>query len=322
MMRHRIIKIIMVLGLSITLLSGCDTRNHQVVVSCYPLQYLVETIAKDKVKCVKISDDTFIQRSQINDNYVNILENSDTFFYISSLEPYMVLYRDEFIELEVDMVDLSQKSAINYFKRYTKTYINNVETVVESNYYDGDCFNTIETYEKDPILWMDPVLMTAMANDVCDKLVKLYPEYQSFFEDNYASLELELAKLEADFQTLDDQDLDIKIVTMTPCFGNWQKAYGINVYPVILSKYGSLPSEEQLTIIKERILNDHVRYIAMENNLSKDVEALRERLINELGLIEVDIQNLSSVSKKDIEEGKNYLSMMYHNLDILEEIAQ
>ena len=29
---------------------------------------------------------------------------------------------------------------------------------------------------------------------------------------------------------------------MTASFGNWQKTYGFQVYPVILAKYGALPN--------------------------------------------------------------------------------
>ena len=91
---------------------------------------------------------------------------------------------------------------------------------------------------------------------------------------------------------------------MTPSFGNWQKSYGIEVYPVILSKYGALPTKDQLEIIKKRIRNDHVRYMAMESNLPEDMVRLREKLIQELGLIPVELNNVSSLKESDQKAGK------------------
>ena len=105
-------------------------------------------------------------------------------------------------------------------------------------------------------------------------------------------------------------------------FGNWQKSYGIHVYPISLSRYGVLPNDQQLELIKTRIRNDHVRYIAMEDNLSEDMIVLRDQLIDELGLIPIKLSNLSSLSKNESEQKSDYLSIMYQNLETLRKIAQ
>lgn len=318
-MRKGLLCLLLIVSL---MMQGCENKKEQVLVSVYPIAYLVERIGGEYVECEILSDDMFIQRAQIKANYLSLLENSDIFFYLNSLEPYMELYIDDIRDSKIEMYDLMERSAIYEFKRYTYTSVNGVEAVIESPYYDHESFNVIETYEKDPLLWLDPVLMTSMGSDVCAQLSKLYPQYQSIFESNYEKLELDLARLEAQFQSVSTLDDDIKIVSMTPSFGNWQKAYGISVYPIILSKYGALPSEEQLNYIKEKINRDHVRYIACESNLSKDLEQLREKLIAELGLIEVNIENLSSISKEDLKSGHDYISVMYHNLEVLQEIAK
>ena len=149
----------------------------------------------------------------------------------------------------------------------------------------------------------------------------MYPVYEHIFDDNFDKLEVDLARLDADFQSLKEKTKKVSFVSMTPSFGNWQKSYGIEVYPVTLSKYGALPTKERLDIIKQRILKDHVRYMAMEPNLPKDMVELREELIQELGLIPIDLNNLSSLSKEDLDAGKDYLSIMYRNLETLNAIA-
>ncbi|MBO7698647.1 MAG: zinc ABC transporter substrate-binding protein, partial [Erysipelotrichaceae bacterium] len=113
----------------------------------------------------------------------------------------------------------------------------------------------------------------------------------------------------------------IKFVSMTGSFGCWQKDFGFQVYPVCLSKYGALPSDAQLEVIKNRIINDRVQYIAYEQNLPEDMLELFLQLESELGLKRITLHNISSLTATQIESGKDYLSLMYENLSVLDSIA-
>lgn len=314
-------KIVVILVMLCMVLCGCEEQTASVAVTCYPLQYLVERIGGGYVDVTCISSDDFIQRASIVDNYQEIVEASDALFYISSLEPYMDIYYDELHETS-ELVDLAVRSAIYKFARYTTTYVNNNASVVLSNYYDGKEFDNIEAYENDPMLWLDPVAMTSMASDIRDYCVRQYPQYQILFDENYNQLELDLARLDAGFSEIYNKKQNVSFVSMTPSFGNWQKSYGIHVYPVSLSRYGVLPSAKQLELIKKRIRNDHVRYIAIEDNISEDMVELREQLIDELGLIPIRLSNISSLSEAENQQKNDYLSIMYQNLETLRKIAR
>ena len=315
------IKLFLVSVLALFLVSGCEEKNPSIATTVYPVQYLVERIGGDDVTVSNITENTMIQRAQIKSGFQDILKNSDALFYIGGLEPYMDLYVDDIRDTGVDMVDLATKSAIYKFERYTSTTIDGITAGTEGPYYEGEEFANLDTYDADPMLWMDPVAMTSMASDIRDYLVQKYPQYKDIFDENYDALELDLARLEADFQAIPDGKMNISFVSMTPSFGNWQKSYGIKVYPVTLSKYGALPTSDQLAAIKKRIKSDHVRYIAIEQNLSEDMEKLQQQLIDELALIPVNLNNLSSISSEDKKASKDYLTSMYDNLKALESIA-
>lgn len=315
------IKLFLVSVLALFLVSGCEEKNPSIATTVYPVQYLVERIGGDDVTVSNITENTMIQRAQIKSSFQDILKNSDALFYIGGLEPYMDLYVDDIRDTGVDMVDLATKSAIYKFERYTSTTIDGITAGTEGPYYEGEEFANLDTYDADPMLWMDPVAMTSMASDIRDYLVQKYPQYKDIFDENYDALELDLARLEADFQAIPDGKMNISFVSMTPSFGNWQKSYGIKVYPVTLSKYGALPTSNQLAAIKKRIKSDHVRYIAIEQNLSEDMEKLQQQLIDELALIPVNLNNLSSISSEDKKASKDYLTIMYDNLKALESIA-
>lgn len=315
------IKLFLVSVLALFLVSGCEEKNPSIATTVYPVQYLVERIGGDDVTVSNITENTMIQRAQIKSSFQDILKDSDALFYIGGLEPYMDLYVDDIRDTGVDMVDLATKSAIYKFERYTSTTIDGITAGTEGPYYEGEEFANLDTYDADPMLWMDPVAMTSMASDIRDYLVQKYPQYKDIFDENYDALELDLARLEADFQAIPDGKMNISFVSMTPSFGNWQKSYGIKVYPVTLSKYGALPTSDQLAAIKKRIKSDHVRYIAIEQNLSEDMEKLQQQLIDELALIPVNLNNLSSISGEDKKASKDYLTIMYDNLKALESIA-
>lgn len=315
------IKLFLVSVLALFLVSGCEEKNPSIATTVYPVQYLVERIGGDDVTVSNITENTMIQRAQIKSSFQDILKDSDALFYIGGLEPYMDLYVDDIRDTGVDMVDLATKSAIYKFERYTSTTIDGITAGTEGPYYEGEEFANLDTYDADPMLWMDPVAMTSMASDIRDYLVQKYPQYKDIFDENYDVLELDLARLEADFQAIPDGKMNISFVSMTPSFGNWQKSYGIKVYPITLSKYGALPTSDQLAAMKKRIKSDHVRYIAIEQNLSEDMEKLQQQLIDELALIPVNLNNLSSISSEDKKASKDYLTIMYDNLKALESIA-
>ena len=315
------VKLFLVSVLALFLVSGCEEKNPSIATTVYPVQYLVERIGGDDVTVSNITENTMIQRAQIKSSFQDILKDSDALFYIGGLEPYMDLYVDDIRDTGVDMVDLATKSAIYKFERYTSTTIDGITAGTEGPYYEGEEFANLDTYDADPMLWMDPEAMTSKASDNRDYLVQKYPQYKDIFDENYDALELDLARLEADFQAIPDGKMNISFVSMTPSFGNWQKSYGIKVYPVTLSKYGALPTSDQLAAMKKRIKSDHVRYIAIEQNLSEDMEKLQQQLIDELALIPVNLNNLSSISSEDKKASKDYLTIMYDNLKALESIA-
>lgn len=303
-------------------LTGCTTKQSKICTTAYPIQYLVNKIGGERVTSCLISSNTIIQRATLIDNFEEELQDSMALIHIRDLEPYYDIYANKIKETGVDVIDLSLHASIYDFKRYTYLKSNNQEVVVEMNYYDNKSFDTINKYTKDPVLWMDPIAMTSMAKYIRDYLVEQMPESESYFNSNYKKLEADLALLDAEFQMLKNESKNVKIVTMTPSFGNWQKPFGVQVYPVILSKYGALPNALQLDAIKQRIKEDGVKYIAKENNMTPDMEELYNQLVEELDLKEVALHNLSTLTQTNIDNNEDYLKIMYDNLAALESISE
>lgn len=307
---------LMILVLCMVLLcaGGCAAASQQIAYSVYPIGYLLDRIAGNSITAVSIQTNTIVQKAQLKEDYREILSDSEVFMHIGDLEPYLSAYDDEIRTLGIQMLDLSAVNAIYPFGRLNG-----------SSYYEEECFSHVDTWTYEMNLWMDPISMLSLADDIHDWLVKTYPENTALYDENYASLRLDLVNLDARFEALarelKESGQQLQFVTMSASFGIWQNTYGFGIYPVVLSKYGVLPDETQLSCIEQRIQNDGVRYIVYEPDMPDDMLALYERIQEDLDLTEITLSNLSMLSEEQMTSGKDYLSVMYENLSTLENLV-
>ena len=306
-------------------LSACSPMKTNLAYTVYPISYLLERLSDGIVEIESIQTNEMVQVAMMSDDYEDILDNAAYLFHIGELEPYLDLYREEISASGVIEVDLSRVNAIYKFERYTQVIVDGKESYIEGPYYNSALFEKVDTTENDLFIWIDPIGMLSMAKDILDILTSNYVEESERFKENYAELESDLTSLDAAYQNLVSElkreNTTIKFVSMSASFGNWQKAYGFQVYPVCLSRYGALPSEDELAVIKKKIVEDDVRYIAYEPNMPDDMRELFNELEDELGLIRVNLNNCSSLTSSQAENGADYLSLMYENLSVLENMA-
>ncbi len=308
-------------------LSGCNSTKRYTAYTIYPIGYLLSRIGGNRIEAISIQDRSLVQCANLREDYEEILSDSSVLFHIGNLEPYMDLYDDQIKSLGIDLSsgDLSVLNCLYEYKRYTPVVVDGKVTFVEGPYYEGDIFNEIDAYDLDPFIWLSPSGMYCMAKDVYEYLSNNYVEQSSFFTENYKQVADDLIALDASYQALASklikENKTIKFVSMTGSFGCWQKDFGFQVYPVCLSKYGAVPSAAQLEAIKARIRNDDVKFIAYEQNLPQEMMNLMVSLEEELGLKRITLHNISSLTASQIESGKDYLSLMYENLSVLESIA-
>ena len=311
----RKLTLILIVTLFLCSLTGCSNKEIKICYTVYPIEYILNRIAGNRVQICKISTEEPIQTAHVIEDREEVMKDVTLILQIGGLEPYWPIYGNEFKET-AHVIDLSSISALYDFRRYTNSEVAGSSITVESNYYEGDIFKSIDTYSKDPNLWLDPIAMTSMARTIKDWLVTNYPEEASFFESNFKDLEADLVRLDAEFSSL--EAANIQFVSVTPSFGNWQRSYNVGVYPLILSKYGALPTEEQLTAMIERIKEDKVKYIVKEANLTEEMLELYEKVKKECALTEIKLSNLSTLTEAEFNENKDYLTIMYDNLSTLE----
>jgi len=313
----KLAKLIMTALLCLSMLAGCTTGRKTVTTTVYPVYYLVGKLAGTRVDIDYLSSDDYIGRAQIVSNYQDIIDKTDLLIYINGLEPYLDIYYNDIQEKQFNIIDLASLSAIDDFARYTTTTVNGVSVTKESRYYDSSLFDLTDLYKKDPFIWLDPIAMSSMASTINDWLCQQYPENALVFDSNFEALQAELIRMDDEYQSLNTRN-DIKLVTVTPSFGNWQKNYGIQLYPLILSKYGVLPTASQLVFIEQAIKDAGVKYIVHDRTLPDDMQNLYEQVKTDLGLQAVELSSLTRLSSDDVDKSKDYMTIMYENLTNLE----
>ena len=298
-------------------LTGCVNQRATVTTTIYPVKYLIEQLAGDRVDVEYISTDEFIQRAEMVPKYKDILERTTLFIYVGELEPYMDVFESEIMSYKFEILNLANLSAVNKFKRYTTVTVNNTTVTTESDYYNSDLFDMVDMYDKDPFIWLDPIAMASMASTIKDWLQSYYPEDSLIFENNFKTIQANMVRMDAEYQSL--KNLNVKLVTVGCTFGNWQKPYNVQVFPLVMSKYGVLPSDEQLAFIKKTIVENDVKFIVKDETLPEDMMALYEQVRDELKLKEISLSSLSKLSDEDKDKNKDYMTIMYDNLISLEE---
>ena len=309
----------------VSALTGCNAERTTIAYTVYPVGFLVNRLTGGSVTAESVQDDVIVQRATIRSDWQNVLSRAAVFLHIGQLEPYYAMYSSDFNTMVPNQIDLSVLNAVYDFRRYTEVISDGEITYIESPYYRGEEFSLIDTDSKDLYLWMDPIAMLSMAKDIRQWLISTYPDERNNIDENFETLENDLINLDAQYQALASSNItnekEIRFVSMTASFGNWQKTYGFQVYPIILSKYGALPNEAQLSLIEKRIKEDNVRYIVYEENMTEDMVELFNRVQDDLSLTRVELSNLSSLTGGESDSGKDYLSIMYENLAVLESMA-
>lgn len=314
---------VLVLACSLVTLTACVPKEKTVIVTSYPMEYLFKVLAGERVHVERLYTGSNPQTAQVREDYEEVIKKAESIFYIDELQPYWEVYNDVIAQnTSLEKVNLADRSSLYNFNRFSTITVDGNQHVVESAYYESSVFDAIDKYDKDPFLWMDPLAMTSMARTIKDWLINNYPDESNLFEERFSDLEVQLINLQADYQKLRKNYGAYKVVTMNPSFGNWQRSFGVSVYPVTLSKYGSLPDTEQLNAIRSRIIADDVKFIAFEQGMSEEETMLYNQLKTELKLTEIPLNSLFDLTSEEISSNMDYITEMYNNLEALESMIR
>lgn len=302
-------------------LAGCgqDDESGQNVVytTTYPLYYLLEEIGED------VLDVKYVPGSQVHgeshdwsQKEIIDMQDSDYLFYVGAgLDTYITanldsVFKDQDVELVKmeDHIDIIEVELAHHH-----------EEDDDEDHHDDD--NGYTEVIPDPHFWLDASRMQEVAELIYEKLVVMYPEDDALLENNYVHVDMLLEKLQQDYtEALSDKDKPI--VTNVKLFSYYEDAYDLDLHPLTLNAHAhedeTVPND--LETFVNFVIDHDLNYILFEKNATSPAG---DTLVSEVNKTEHSVEKLylhpiGNITTDELNENQSYITLMYDNLESLE----
>ncbi|MFN2590954.1 MAG: metal ABC transporter substrate-binding protein [Actinomycetota bacterium] len=166
----------------------------------------------------------------------------------------------------------------------------------------------------DPHVWLDPVLMGQLANEVRLALAAAAPTLGAVFERNGRGYRAEIAALDRRYRTGLASCQRRLIVTAHAAFGYLAARYGLTEEPVAGISPEAEPDPRRLAELSELVRREGVTTVFTEELVSPRVA---DTLAREAGVGTAVLNPLEGLTERETAAGEDYVSVMDRNLAVL-----
>lgn len=319
--------LIMISAITAFTLSACrDTPEYEnvVYVTLYPMQFLVEEIAGDTVH-VEYVPGASSHGASFDPGAKEIIDmmESDLLFYVNG-------GADSYIESNVTLFDGGNVELVDMSEHIT---YNEICLTHDHDHEDEEDPDTPEVCDEnslspDPHFWLDPVKMITAAEFVKTKLISTFPDNTELYNNNWTALNAGLQKLNDDYQMMADNAVK-PIMTTVRLFTYWEERYEIEILTITNDIHSSEGTIGDYTELLEEAVLHNIYFVAFEKNANSPegdlfLSALETRYA-ELSWetpTQQYLHGLGKITTEEIENGSNYISIMFDNLEVLKVITK
>jgi zinc transport system substrate-binding protein len=174
-----------------------------------------------------------------------------------------------------------------------------------------DVLERLDVEGDDPHVWLDPVLMADIVEEVAAALTEADPDGSDAYERNADALAEELAELDEEYEArLGTCDRDL-LVTAHEAFGRLTDRYGLRQEGIAGVSPDAEPDPRRLAELADLVEDEGVTTVFTEELLSPRVA---ESLAREAGVKTAVLDPLESLSDDDADAGATYVTVMEDNL--------
>lgn len=166
----------------------------------------------------------------------------------------------------------------------------------------------------DPHVWVSPVKFKQQAENIYKELVALDAANKDYYKANYERLSKELEKLDSDFREAAADFKSKVFIVSHASFGYLAAEYGLTQVAIRGVSPDAEPSPAKLAELVEISRENNIKYIFFESLVSPK---LSQTLANEVGAEVLVLNDGQGISEEEIKQGKNYITIMYQNLENL-----
>lgn len=163
-------------------------------------------------------------------------------------------------------------------------------------------------HEEDPHIWLSPVHAITMAENICQGLSELYPQYHTAFQSNLESLKRDMDALNAygqkQLETLACRDL----ITFHDGFAYFADCFDLHIIEAVEEESGSEASAKELIHLIEEVEHHQLPAIFTEKSGSVSAAGIISR---ETGCKTFPLDMAMAAD--------SYFEAMYHNIDTIKE---
>ena len=276
------------------LASPDDGRVH-VAASFYPLQFVVQRIGGDRVDVTSLTRPGAEPHDlELTPRDVAGMEDADLVVYLRGFQPAV----DDAIAVA---------GRVTAFDTAPAARLDRTLGPVE-----GGEGQPRETGSPDPHFWLDPTRLSAVAAAVEQRLERLAPADASGFRERLATLQRDLATLDADFRTGLAHCASRDLVTSHTAFGYLGERYGLTQLGITGLSPDAEPGPRQLADVTRFVREHHVRTIYSETLLSP---AVARTVADETGAATAVLDPIEGLSARSA--GHDYLAVMRADLRTL-----
>lgn len=299
--KYLIFLIITVLMLTITgctsqTITDAETDKSYAVVICttiYPLYDFASNVGGEKVRVINLLPAGAEPHSwEPSPQAIALLQQADLFVYCGAgLEPWAEQVISSFGEKGPTVVDSSK----------------GIELIKS----DGDEHH----HGSDPHIWLDPLNAKQQVENILTALIKIDPENAAYYREQAQAYCRKLDALDEKYrERLANAPLK-KFITSHDAFGYLAKRYGLEQISIRGVNPEMEPTPARLAEIISLAKENNIKYIFFESLINPKVS---ETIAAELGGDTLVLNPISSLTEEEINQGKNYLSLMEENLYNLE----
>ncbi len=166
----------------------------------------------------------------------------------------------------------------------------------------------------DPHIWLDPQRALIQAQNVLDAFIEKDPANQSAYQANFEILKAKLEKLDQDFSDALKSTTRTEIVVGHAAFGYLTNRYGLEQLAISGISPLEEPSAAQLGEMSQLVKEHGVTVIFYEVLASPKFS---EVIAAETGTKTAVLNPLEGLTADQFEQGEDYFTLMYQNLDAL-----
>ena len=166
----------------------------------------------------------------------------------------------------------------------------------------------------DPHVWLDPTMLKAQAEKIKSALVEKDKAHAEAYEKNYQQLAADLDQLDKDFADMVSKSSKKEFMVAHSAFAYLAKRYGLEQVAISGIDPADEPSPSEMKELVEHVKEHNISYVLFETLASPKVA---EVIAKEAGVQTGTLNPLEGLTEEEAKAGKDYLSIMKDNLEML-----